>query len=175
MADGFEEIEALTVLDVLRRAEVETVLVSINEDVFVIGAHELNITADTIITDVDFSEFDMIVLPGGIPGATNLNDCTILKEALVKFNKEGKYIAAICAAPLVFGGLGLLKGKKATCYPGFEENLIGAEYTANKVEVVDNIITGSGPGTAINFAYTLAEKLTSTQTIDDVFKGMLLK
>ena len=176
LASGFEEIEAMSIIDVLRRGEVNTVTVSITGDKKVKGAHNVEVIADEIFTNVDFSNGDMLVLPGGMPGTNHLNAHDGLKSVISEYNNQGKYIAAICAAPLVFGEMGLLKGKKATCYPSFEDRLIGAEVTENERVVVDgNVVTSRGPGTAIEFALQLVEILVSKEVAAQWRAGMLVK
>src|SRR5690554_5279704 len=127
LAEGFEEIEAVSIIDVLRRAGIETLIVSVTGKKEVTGSHNITITADSLFEDIDYSQIKMIVLPGGMPGAQHLKEHDALGKQIIKFNNEGKPVGAICAAPIVLGGLGLLKNKKATCYPGFEEQLEGAE------------------------------------------------
>lgn len=156
-ANGHEEIEGLTVIDILRRAGLEVDIVSITGTLEVTGSHHITIKADRLIDDVDFDNGDMIVLPGGLPGTNNLADCTKLTEQIVKYNEEKKMLAAICAAPSVFGQLGILEGKSATCYPGFEDKLTGAVCLNSGVVKCQKIITANGMGTAIDFALTIVE------------------
>ena len=179
LATGFEEIEAISIIDVLRRAEVETIIVTIpqEEDVFwVEGAHGISVAGDSLFDETDFAGGDMLILPGGMPGTDNLNAHNGLKNLIKEYHDQGKYIAAICAAPLVFGEMGLLKGKKAICYPSFEPRLIGAEIAENERVVVDgNIITSKGPGTAIEFALQLVELLVSKEEAEKWRNGMIVK
>ena len=112
--------------------------------------------------------------PGGMPGASNLNDSEAVKEALLGQYREGRIVAAICAAPMVLGGLGLLKGRKATCYPGFEPKLIGANVTGEAVEVSDNVITGKGPGLVMNFGLALVAAIKNDAVAEEVAAGLLL-
>lgn len=156
-ANGHEEIEGLTVIDLLRRAGLEVDIVSINENLEVIGAHNITIKADRLLGEVDFDNGDMIVLPGGLPGTTYLGECKELTEQIIKYNNDKKMIAAICAAPSVLGQLGVLEGKSATCYPGFEDKLTGAACLNSGVVKCQNIITARGMGTAIDFALTIIE------------------
>ena len=172
LADGFEDVEALIPIDVLRRGGVEVVTVSTTEFPLVESAHGVNIEADIQFEQSDYQDADLLMLPGGMPGASNLNDHEGVKEALLAQAQAGKLVSAICAAPLVLGGLGLLKGKRATCYPGFEETLTGAEYTAELVTVDGNIVTGEGPAAAFPYAYTLLAMLTDEQTARGVAEGM---
>ena len=141
LAEGFEEIEGLTVVDLLRRAGVETEMVSVMDGKQIKGSHGIKVTADSMFDDADFSDADILVLPGGMPGTLNLGNHTGLCEILKKHYEAGKMVAAICAAPSVFGELGFLKGRIATCYPGFESKLEGAIVCATKVAVDENVIT----------------------------------
>ena len=155
MADGFEDIEALIPLDVMRRGGVDFKTVSITGSLLVESAHGVTMTADMLFEDADFSDADILMLPGGLPGATNLNDHEGVREAMKRQAESGGIVAAICAAPMVLGGIGVLKGKRATCYPGFETYLEGAEYTAELCTVDGNVVTGEGPAAAFPYAYTL--------------------
>lgn len=174
LANGFEEIEALGTVDILRRAQIPVQTVSITNDRVVTGAHNVPVTADTIFDKVNFSDVDVLVLPGGMPGAKHLNEHEKLKELIKKFDGQGKSIAAICAAPMVLGGIGLLDGKRATCYPGFEPELPGAETTGESVVVDGNITTGRGPGLVFDFALRLVEQIAGLATRQEVQNGLLL-
>ena len=173
LADGFEEIEALATVDVLRRAGVQVTTVSINPTELVTGAHGIPVMADVVYELAEFAEADMLVLPGGMPGAANLDAHEGLRAALSAHAEAGKWLAAICAAPMVYGHMGLLNGKNATCYPGFEGELAGATYTAAPVEKDGNIITGKGPAVVLPFAYALAETLVGEEVVAQVKAGML--
>ena len=175
LATGFEEIEALIPLDIMRRAGVDFRTVSVTGSLPVETAHGVKIQADMLIEDADLSDADLLMLPGGLPGATNLNGHAGVKKAVVEQNARGKMIAAICAGPMVLGGLGLLKGKRATCYPGFEKYLEGAEYTHELCTVDGNITTGEGPAAALPYAYTLLAALTDGQTAGRVAEDMMYK
>lgn len=175
LATGFEDIEALIPLDIMRRAGVDFKTVSITGDLYVESAHGVSIKADMLIEDADMSDADLIMLPGGLPGATNLNAHNGVKKAIIEQNARGKMIGAICAAPMVLGGIGLLQGRRATCYPGFEKYLEGAEYTHELCTVDGNITTGEGPAAALPYAYTLLAALTDRQTTDQVAEGMMYK
>ena len=135
LAEGFEEIEAVTIVDVLRRAEVDAETVSITGERVVKGAHGIPVTADLLFEEADYDNCEMIVLPGGMPGTTNLGAHKGLEEQLKKFEEKNRWLAAICAAPMIFGNLGLLKGKKAVIYPGMEEHLKGAQVGEKPVEI----------------------------------------
>lgn len=174
LAAGFEEMEALGTVDVLRRAGIQVITVSISDDKKVIGAHNISVEADALMKEVDMNGAAALVLPGGMPGATNLNASTALKEALLQQYRSEKIVAAICAAPLVLGGLGLLKGRKATCYPGFEESLIGAIPTGEAAVVDGNVITGKGPGVVYDFALALVAAIRSKAVAEEVAAGLLL-
>jgi len=175
MADGFEEIEAISIIDVLRRAELDVVVTSVTGRLEVTGAHQLKILADKLFEEVNYDDVFMIVLPGGMPGAANLDAHEGLKAQIVKFNNENKPLAAICAAPLVYGNLGILNGKQAVCYPGFEKFLKGAEVLNSPVAESGNVITGRGPGVAIQFALKLVEKLVSAEKAELLASQMLVK
>ncbi|WP_298648040.1 DJ-1 family glyoxalase III [uncultured Proteiniphilum sp.] len=174
LANGFEEIEALATVDILRRAQISVETISVSDTKTVTGAHDVPVIADKIFQEADFSEVEVLVLPGGMPGAKNLNEHEGLKELITKFNGEGKQIAAICAAPMVLGGLGLLRDKRATCYPGFEAELTGAQTVTENVVVDGNITTGRGPGLAFDFALRLVEQIAGLKTRQEVQNGLLL-
>ncbi|MCE4564652.1 DJ-1/PfpI family protein [Maribellus sp. CM-23] len=175
LAEGFEEIEAISIIDVLRRASLKVTVVSVTGDLAVTGAHQIQVTADKLFEDVDYSEIEMLVLPGGMPGSANLKAHGGLREQILNFNDNEKPLGAICAAPMVFGNLGLLNNKKATCYPGFEEELHGAIITGNDVEQTGNIITGKGAGVAIEFALKIVETLKGKELADELKKKMIVK
>ncbi|MDR2968051.1 MAG: DJ-1/PfpI family protein [Tannerellaceae bacterium] len=177
LTDGFEEIEATGTIDVLRRGGIETTIISVSElyESCVPGAHDISVGVDNTHEYADFSDADILILPGGMPGADNLNNHKPLIEILKKHYDAGKWVAAICAAPLVFGGLGFLKGRKATCYPGFESALEGAEVTGNPVEIDGNVITAKGPGFVFDFALTIIEILRGKDAADEVAEGLLLR
>ena len=172
LANGFEDVEALIPVDVLRRGGVEVVTVSITGSQVVETAHRVRIEADRLFEECDFSDADLLMLPGGMPGASNLNDHNGVREALLRQNAAGRRVAAICAAPLVLGGLGILRGKHATCYPGFEQTLEGATYTGDLCTVDGNVTTGEGPAAAFPFAYSLLAQLTNEATSRQVAVGM---
>ena len=175
LAEGFEEIEALTPVDVLRRAGLSVQTVSIMKEQVVAGAHGIPVKADVMFDEVYAEDAEMILLPGGLPGATNLDAHEGLAKMILDFAKAEKTLAAICAAPLVFGNRGLLEGKKATCYPGFETYLKGAQYTAALVEKDGNFITGKGPGAAMEFAFAIVEKYCGIDKVNDLKQGMMIQ
>ena len=175
LADGFEEIEAITPIDVLRRAGLNVQTVSVMDKQTVSGAHGIPVVADKMFANIHLEDAEMLLLPGGLPGATNLDAHQGLSDMIMTFASEGKALAAICAAPLVFGNRGLLQGKKATCYPGFESYLTGAEYTAALVEKDDNFITAKGPGAAMDFAFAIVEKYCGVEKVNELKSGMMIK
>jgi len=175
LANGFEEIEAVSIIDVLRRADIEVTVVSVAGKLEVSGAHHLIVKADTLFEQVNYDEIYMIVLPGGMPGASNLDAHIGLREMILKFNEENRQLAAICAAPLVYGNLGILKGKQAVCFPGFETYLKGAEVLSQPVIDSGNILTGNGPASAIRFALKIVEKTVSKDKADSIARQMLVK
>ena len=163
LANGFEEMEALGTVDILRRGGIEVTTVSITTDPVVIGAHNVPVTADTTLNNALLNDADALILPGGMPGASNLNDSEAVKEALLGQYREGRIVAAICAAPMVLGGLGLLKGRKATCYPGFEDKLEGVSNTRQGVITDGNITTARGLGYALDLGIELIRLLMGPQ------------
>ena len=175
LATGFEDIEAIAPVDIMRRAGLEVQTVSITGEEIVTSAHGVGIASDLLLSDVDFSSAEMLVLPGGLPGSTNLDACKPLTEAIKRHFESGGPIAAICAAPLVYGHLGLLKGRRATCYPGVERELAGATYTAAIVECDGNIITGKGPAAAFEFGYTIVDFFLGEGASQPLRQGMIYK
>ena len=175
LAEGFEEIEALTPVDVLRRAGLSVQTVSVMDEQIVAGAHGVPVLADKMFAEINPEDAEMILLPGGLPGATNLDAHEGLSQLILDFAEADKPLAAICAAPLVLGNRGLLQGKKATCYPGFETYLQGAEYTAALVEKDGNIITGKGPGAAMEFAFAIVEKYCGMDKVNELKQGMMIQ
>ena len=173
-AEGFEEIEAITIVDVLRRAEIKTYMVGL-ESLTVTGAHDIRMKMDCLLRDLTESELVMTVLPGGLPGSTNLRDSKEVITHLKGMNHLGKYTAAICAAPIALEKAGLLEGKKATSYPAFEEQLTSADYQQERVVQDGNIITSRGPATALEFSLKLVEVLGKPDAAEALSQGMLLK
>lgn len=156
LAQGFEEIEALTVVDVLRRANITCDMVGFEEHVT--GSHAIQVRADRVF-DGDLSDYDMIVLPGGMPGSAHLRDNQALIQELQSFEQEGKKLAAICAAPIALNQAGVLKNKQYTCYDGVQEQILDGQYVKETVVVDGHLITSRGPSTALDFAYELVEEL----------------
>ncbi|MBQ8969572.1 MAG: DJ-1/PfpI family protein [Bacteroidaceae bacterium] len=173
LATGFEDIEALAPVDIMRRAGLQVETVSITGDRVVVSAHGVGVVADRLIQDIDFADAQLLFLPGGMPGATNLDACESLREGLRRHYEAGRLIAAICAAPLVLGHLGLLDGCKATCYPGFETELGEARYTASLVEQDGQFLTGKGPGAAFALGYAIVERLVGADVADQLREGMM--
>lgn len=165
---GYEEIEALTVVDILRRQGIDTQMVSVMDDKTVTGSHQIPVVMDSLIKDVDFEGVDMIVLPGGMPGTNKLEACEPLMEQVDSFLASGKAVAAICAAPTILGHRGHLKGKKAICYPGLEQQLSGAEVIYEAAVRDGNIITGRGMGCAISFALMIVEYFVDKKAADEM-------
>ena len=163
--NGFEEIEAITTIDLLRRANIALTTVSITGNPMVLGAHNIAVEADGLIDKIDFSDAEMLILPGG---QTKLGDCSALRELLIEHNKADKPIAAICAAPSVLGTNGLLKGRKATCFPGFEDKLEGAEKIDAGAVRDENIVTGKSMGSAVTFGLKVVETLIGKDAADKV-------
>ena len=164
-ATGFEEIEALSVVDVCRRMGLEIQMVSITGEKEVTSSHQVTVKMDCLFDEVNFDEVDMLVLPGGMPGTKNLEAFAPLMEQVDSFYKAGKWIAAICAAPSIFGHKGVLEGRNACSFPEFESHLQGAEVTKNAVEVSDNVITSRGMGTAVDFGLKIAEVVKSKEEV----------
>ncbi|QKF64237.1 DJ-1 family glyoxalase III [Campylobacter corcagiensis] len=171
-ADGFEEIEAVSVVDILRRAGVEVKMVGLNKK-SVKGAHGIEMTAQMVLDDLEVNDFDMIVLPGGLPGAEYLAKSDKLLEVLKEFDKNSKFIAAICAAPWALGEAKVLKDSY-TCYPGFKSKVNHEGYTNSTNVVVDkNIITSRGPATAMEFALNLVKVLYGESKFKEIKEGLL--
>ena len=174
-ADGFEEIEGLTVVDVLRRAGLSVHMVSISGKTEVAGAHGIRILTDGNIDQVQEAAGDLLVLPGGMPGTLALGACPALKEKLQAAGEKGVRVGAICAAPSILGDLGLLQGKKAVCYPGFEERMTGAAVGQEPVVTQEYITTSRGMGTAIDFALELVRLLAGEEKSQSVAQSILYK
>lgn len=161
---GFEEIEALTVVDLLRRAGIDAVCVAIDNEKQVTGSHDITVAMDAGIDELDFDSLDIIVCPGGMPGTRKLEACTKLTGKIKEFYDNGKLIAAICAAPMIFGHMGLVDGRRACIYPGMEAELQGAEVVFDKVVKSDHVITSRGMGTAIAFGLEIVASLMDSET-----------
>ena len=172
-ADGCEEIEGLTVVDMLRRAKLDVVSVSVTGSKEIHGSHDIMFQADTLFEEAQMDYFDGIVLPGGLKGTANLAAHAGVVSAVQEFAAEGKLVAAICAAPSVLGQAGILKGKHATCHPGWEEKLTGAVTSKESVVTDGNIVTSRGMGTAIDFSLSIIQYLSDEETVEQVRKGIV--
>ncbi len=172
LANGFEETEAVAPIDILRRNGRDVVTVGIGEEI-ITSAHGVTVVPDVTEVDLTLSdEIEMIVLPGGMPGTLNLEKSRTVQDAIDYCVSNGKFIGAICAAPSILGRKGLLKGRKATCFPGFEELLEGAEFTGEPVERDSNIITARGAGVALEFGLKLVEALSGKPAADKIKEAM---
>lgn len=172
-AEGFEEVEALMTVDLLRRGGVEVQLASITKEMTVCGSHGIRVGMDTTLDELETDQMDAVLIPGGMPGTRNLEAneevCQILKEA----DQAGKIVGAICAAPSVLGKCGILDGKRATCYPGFEEQLGGACFVDEMVVADGNVVTSRGLGTSMEFGFWLLELLVSREKAEEVRKSVV--
>lgn len=175
LANGCETIEALTVADILFRAGIPCTRVSVSGTPVVDTSHNVTVIADTTVDHLNWDEYDMLVLPGGIPGTPNLRACASLMKQVVRFHREGKMIAAICAAPSIFADLGLLKGVRAACNPSVEQILIdnGAELVRENAVTAGNIITSRAMGTAIPFALAIVEHYKGREAADQLGRNIL--
>ena len=173
LAPGFEECEALIVVDICRRAGLTIQMISISDEKTVVSSHNVSVVADTILSEVDFNTLDMIILPGGMPGTKNLEACDALMRQVDDFYKAGKCISAICAAPSIFGHKGILKGRRACSYPTFENQLEGAAVTSGPVEISDNVITSRGMGTAIDFGLAILGVFCGQEMAQKIAKAII--
>ena len=171
-ATGYEEIEALAVVDVLRRGNIDVSMVGVSSKT-VVSARGISINMDVTLDELDHDAIDMMVLPGGVPGIINLEANEKLINELKSFKEKGKWLAAICAAPSILGSQGLLVGEKATCYPNYESKLIGCEHVDEKVVVSGKIVTGKGAGAALDFALKILEVLQGEEIAEQVRKSMI--
>lgn len=172
LADGFEMVEALAVVDILRRARVETVMVSVSDSLEVTSSHNVKFMADMIFDEEACMQAKAAFLPGGMPGTRNLEGHPGVLSVIKNFYEDGKTVAAICAAPSIFGHLGILKGKKATSHAGFVDQLEGAEFVDEPVVVADNVITSRGMGTAVELGLILAERFKGSECRDSIVKSI---
>ncbi len=175
LAKGFEEIEAITIVDILRRAQLDAHFVSTTGETLVVGAHGIAIDANYLFEDINYKYCQMIVLPGGLEGSNGLKDHKGLCNELLKFASENKGIAAICAAPMVLGELGIVDGRKATIYPGMEDKLNGAKHVSDNVVRDGNIITSKGPATAMEFALAIVEFFKGKEASQELSRGLLMR
>ena len=167
-AEGYETVEALLVVDLLRRGGVEVTMASITEDEFVRSSHGVNVEMDAVLGEVDVLDYDAIILPGGMPGTINLGESDAVRKAILAMNDAGKIVAAVCAAPGVLGKYGLLEGKTACSFPLHEKNLIGATVVREPVVVDGNIVTSRGLGTTMDFGLKLLELLEGKEKSDEI-------
>lgn len=174
LAEGFETLEALSVKDVCARAGIDCTLVGVMGKM-VTSSHGIRVDSDILIEEVDFNQYDALIIPGGLPGATNLRDNKVVVENVKKFYEEGKIVGAICAGPIVFDRAGILEGKMATSNPGFKDKIGKVDYKEEIVVVDKNIITSRGPATAIEFALTIIAELGYREKAEEIRKAMLVK
>lgn len=174
LAEGFEEIEAIAPIDIFRRASIDTITVSISDKKEVTGAHGITVLADTRFIETDFDENALLFLPGGIPGATNLDNHIDLNALIKQHAANNQKLAAICAAPLVFGKLGLLEGKEAICYPGFEAHLEGASLSNASCLKAGSIYTAKAAGAALDFALMLVADLKGEELAKSIREAMFI-
>ena len=172
-AEGYETVEALLVVDLLRRGGVEVTMASITEDEFVRSSHGVNVEMDAVLGEVDVLDYDAIILPGGMPGTKYLNEYQPLRDLLADFYKKGGKVAAICAAPTVLASLGFLEKRKATAYPSCMEGLAGAERSLESVVVDGNVTTSRGLGTAVDFALSLIGQLLGEKKADEIAESVV--
>lgn len=175
LATGFQETEAISQITILLRTDIDIKTVSITGNRWVESTNGLKVEADLLFEECDFADADMLVMPGGMPGATNLRDFAPLKQVIMNHYNQGCPLAAICAAPIVYGSIGLLKGKRVTCYPGFEDQLIGAIPTGNSIEVDGLFITGKGPGVSQEFGFAIIDYFFGKAETDRVKAGMMFE
>ena len=175
LADGFEEIDGLTVVDLCRRAGLDIIMVSIGESVVVKGSHGILVTADRLLPEVDFDSMDMLILPGGKAGTANLEKCEPLMKQIDAFHQAGKYVAAICAAPSILAHRGILKGRRACCYPSFESHLNDAELVREPAVVSDNVITGRGMGCSIPFGLAIIAACRGQEKADAIAEQIVYR
>lgn len=172
---GYEEVEALTVIDLLRRAEIEVDMVSVTGEKKVTGSHGISVEMDCLLEEVDFDIIKMIILPGGMPGTKNLEACAPLMEQVDIFYAQGKALAAICAAPSILGHRNILEGRNACCYPSFESHLKGAKISRRSCEVAEHIITARGMGCAIDFGLAIISYLRDEETAKQIAEAIVYR
>lgn len=173
LADGFEDIEGLTVVDLMRRADIDIKTVSIKKSREITTSHGITMLTDLTFAETDFTDADMLVLPGGMPGTKYLNEYQPLRDLLTDFYKKGGKVAAICAAPTVLASLGFLEKRKATAYPSCMEGLAGAERSLESVVVDGNVTTSRGLGTAVDFALSLIGQLLGEKKADEIAESVV--
>lgn len=175
LGEGFEEVEAIAPCDILRRAGVDVQLVGLNGSL-ISGGHGIRVCADITIDEIDFNQMEMIVLPGGMGGVNSIRGCEKALDAVRFAWENGRYVAAICAAPMILAELGIAAGKKATCYPGLEDNMGSALMQPGAATVTDGkLLTGAGPGTAIDFGLLLVGALQGEEKAKEVYDGLVYR
>jgi 4-methyl-5(b-hydroxyethyl)-thiazole monophosphate biosynthesis len=174
LADGFEEVEAIAIVDVLRRAEIDVVIAGLHQGPLT-SARNVKVLPDTVVDSIRTEDFDMLVLPGGQPGSDNLNADGRVRELIRDFHKKGKLTGAICAAPYVLANAGILEGKHATSYPTYREKMGGAVYEEKAVVEDGNVLTSRGPGTALCFGLSIVRRLVGKEKAEQIKEGMLLQ
>ena len=175
LAHGFEEVEAVTVTDLLRRAGIQVKTVSLMDDKIVYGSRGIAVEADIYFREGNYDKCEMLVLPGGMPGTENLCNHRDLTTELKQFYLKGKPVAAICAAPMVLGRCGILAGHEATIYPGMEDELIGAVKKEDDVVVSGNVITSRGPATAMKFALAIISYIKGREKAEEIARDLLYR
>nr|WP_300002415.1 DJ-1 family glyoxalase III [Tissierella sp.] len=175
LADGFEEVEALTVVDYLRRVDIEVDMVSITDKIEVKGAHAIEVISDKLLKDLDIKDYQGLVIPGGLPGASNLQASQGVVDFVKDMNQRQALIAAICAGPIVLQEAGVIKDKNFTCYPGFEEKIKDGNHKEENVVVDGNIITSRGPALAVDFTLEIVNYLLGSEKRDELKKDILYK
>ena len=172
LAEGFEEIKAITIIDILRRADIEVVVAGVDTEI-VVGSHGISINTDQLITNVVVENYDMIALPGGLPGMENLKSSKKVIEAIQQLRGADKFTAAICAAPVVLKEAGITDGRTVTSHPSFSKVMVKSHHTGGRVEVDEKLITGQAAGSAMEFAFKLVEVLMGKEKVEEVNRGVL--
>lgn len=175
LAPGFEITEAMLPIDILRRARIEVKTISITSEKLVTSSNGTPVVADQLLSESDLSDGDMLFLPGGMPGSINLKDCQPLAEVIHEYHTQGKWLAAVCAAPMVYGTLGILQGEKATCFPGFEKDLLGAEALKKTCVRSGQFITGCGAGACYELGREMVAALLGEDTANAVLRQMMFQ
>lgn len=174
IAQGFEEIEAVTVIDILRRAGIEVTVAGVSPDP-IVGRTGIRLVADCPVADAKAADYDMIVLPGGAEGTAHLSKCASTQQLIKDAAQQGKYLAAICAAPTVLAGLGLIDGRRVTSHPSVENKLGTVSYSQDRIVTDGKLVTSRGPGTAMEFAMALVELLAGKEKVTEINQGVLAK
>lgn len=175
LAQGFEIVEAMLPIDILRRAKIETLTVSINDNPVVEASNGTSVVADLLLSQCDCNDGSMLFLPGGMPGSSNLHESKVVNDLIMQYHKANKWLVAICAAPMVFGRLGILAGEKATCFPGFEQDLLNAEPCQKTCVRSGHFITGCGAGAAFALGREMVAVLKDEASADDILRRMMFQ